>query len=70
MYYTQSESPSMITLGVLVFFERLLFSWNDVRIASSGMLDGVVAAHEPNTVAARTDSSDSEWRCFETVKPP
>jgi hypothetical protein len=48
---------------------RLLLSRRDAIISSCGMAPGS-EHHEPKTVAARTDSSQSECRIFDTVRPP
>ena len=50
-------------------FGRLLLSQNIVIISSCGIASAS-EHHEPKTLAARTDSSESECRIFDTVRPP
>jgi hypothetical protein len=49
--------------------ERLPLSRRDVTNSSRGMAPAS-EHHEPKTVAARTDSSESECRILDTVRPP
>jgi hypothetical protein len=61
MFSTQPEAVS------LPF--RLLLSLKIVIISSLGIAPGK-SHHEPNTQAARVDSSDSECLILDTVSPP
>jgi len=48
---------------------RLFLSRNFAIISSCGMAPSS-EHHDPKTVAVRTDSSESECRIFDTVRPP
>jgi hypothetical protein len=48
---------------------RLVLSRKFAIISSRGMAPSS-EHHDPKTVAARTDSSESECRIFDTVRPP
>jgi len=50
-------------------FGRLLLSRKTVTISSCGIASAS-EHHKLKTVAARTDSSESECRIFDTVRPP
>jgi hypothetical protein len=60
--------PEESSAGFLPFGHLALLS-NTVMISSFGIAPGR-EHHDPKTEAARTDSSEREWRILETVKPP
>jgi hypothetical protein len=62
-----SEVAFETTAGSLPLL-RLALSRKAVIISSHGIASGS-EHHEPKTEAAWTDSSQREWRIFETVSP-
>jgi hypothetical protein len=63
------DGMSIEHIAYHIYTQYLLLSRRDAIISSRGIAPG--SEHqEPKTAAVRTDSSESECRIFETVRPP